>query len=260
MHVRRPMVVAVIAAVFIASLSLATPAQAAVVSRVVSGTVECSSGTKVVRIGITSSNGGGGLATPIYRSSTYPQIAFFRYRIFTNTASTLVRLRVGCGGTASSPASLNESVQGAVVSGADRILNARCKDSDDTCSWPRQGTTRTTNPGDPGYCTWGAAEQWKRRTGTYPGWIGNAFQWDENARAAGWWVSPVPHARAVVVFEAGADYGSLGHVGYVTSVTPLGSGQFDVNIVEMNYPNGNHTFTTRTVRHGAGMSYIVSTI
>ncbi len=251
---------ATVAVILGATIVLSSGTAHAVSTRVVSGTVRCMSGRSVVQVAVTSSNGNGGSAG-LWRAAGHPDLAYYRYRFSTTTAETLVGLRVGCGGTRSAPRSLNVSVRRTVVRG-NRVLNARCYDSTDECRWPPQGTVAAEpqgNWGDPGQCTYGALELWEDRAGHYPFWGGDAGAWDENARANGWFVSKVPHARAVVVFEASSQYGAVGHVGYVLGITPLRNGAFDVRVREMNYPRGTG-FAERTVRHGAGMSYIVSTI
>lgn len=149
-----------------------------------------------------------------------------------------------------------------------RTLNTRCSDTTGTrqsCSWPQRGSVRSTNAGASGNCTWGAYAQWKQRTGSYPALAGNAEDWNTSAESVGWRVSRVPHRRSIVVFEQGvAGATSLGHVAYVTDVYPRGSGTFDIGIIEMNFRGngggGPGVFSTRTVRHQTGMSYIVSTI
>lgn len=76
---------------------------------------------------------------------------------------------------------------------------------------------------DPGQCTWGAASM----KGNIPDNWGNANQWPDAARAAGYQVSDQPIVGAVAV-----EYiGYYGHVAVVTGVNPDGS----VTVEEMNY-------------------------
>jgi surface antigen len=51
----------------------------------------------------------------------------------------------------------------------------------------------------------------------------NAWRWAENARRAGIPVGTVPAAGSIIVFPKSREYGSYGHVGYVTGVNRDGS-------------------------------------
>jgi surface antigen len=116
-----------------------------------------------------------------------------------------------------------------------------------------RGPSASSNWGTPGQCTWGALNKWHRATGWYlGGFHGNAYTWNERARAAGHSVGYTPRARSVVVFEPGvAGSSSVGHVAWVTSVS--GS---SITIVEMNAMAGPFNYNTRTLKHRSGMSYI----
>ena len=82
-----------------------------------------------------------------------------------------------------------------------------------------------------GQCTWYVAS---RRC--IP-WLGNAYQWWANARAAGFAEGHVPQAGAVVVWSpGGGGSSSVGHVAYVEAVGPSGdvpAGSFKLS--EMNW-------------------------
>lgn len=112
-----------------------------------------------------------------------------------------------------------------------------------------------TNTYPIGQCTWGvkALADW---VGNY--W-GNANQWGDSARNAGYTTGSVPQVGAVIVFPnvmyEGINYG---HVGYVTHVYADGS----IEILEANYGGnqsiGNYRgkFNPNNARHGGGVYYI----
>lgn len=240
------------------------PAMAAT-TREVRGTVVCRGGHAVTGVWINSSAGGSKFAS-FNRFAGKPHAAYYKASVVTAAATTSIRLEVGCGGTTSSWWSKNLTAY-ATVSGT-RTLSTRCSEAAGTaqrCTWPPQGTTVSTNPGSPGNCTWGAQEQWKSRTGSYLRTSGDAGEWNTTAASYGWYVSSVPHVRSIVVFEPGSGgSGAAGHVAYVTGVTHVGSGAFDVQVIEMNANHGGggfNKYNTWPYRHVPGaMNYIVSTL
>ncbi|WNG81163.1 CHAP domain-containing protein [Mycobacterium sp. ITM-2016-00316] len=128
-----------------------------------------------------------------------------------------------------------------------------------------KGGTMQSNPlhAFAGYCTWGAQEKVRANAGYYISALkGNAEQWDDQARAAGWKVVADAQPRSIVVFERSL-VGGVGHVAWVDAVNGR-----NVTITEINYgrgataANGYRTvgfnrFTTRTVTDVPGMSYIL---
>ena len=112
-----------------------------------------------------------------------------------------------------------------------------------------------TNTYPIGQCTWGVKSlaDW---VGNY--W-GNANQWGDSARKAGYTTGDVPIVGSVVVFPnvmyEGVNYG---HVAYVTHVYDDGS----IEVMEANYSGnqtiGNHRgkFNPNDARHGGGVYYI----
>lgn len=95
--------------------------------------------------------------------------------------------------------------------------------------------TAAGNRFDYGYCTWYVAS---RRP--VP-WIGDAWMWYGNARAAGWATGPTPRPGAIMVtWESG-----WGHVALVESVAADGSW----TVSEMNF-QGWGVISTRTIRPG----------
>jgi surface antigen len=72
---------------------------------------------------------------------------------------------------------------------------------------------------DPGYCTWDAAQQAHSTWGVFPPWYGDAGDWIDGARAAGWQVSSAPVVDSIVAMPRGVQgSGPLGHVGWVLAV------------------------------------------
>lgn len=112
-----------------------------------------------------------------------------------------------------------------------------------------------TNTYPIGQCTWGVKSlaNW---VGNY--W-GNANQWGDSARKAGYTTGDVPIVGSVVVFPnvmyEGVNYG---HVAYVTHVYDDGS----IEVMEANYAGnqniGNYRgkFNPNDARHGGGVYYI----
>lgn len=112
-----------------------------------------------------------------------------------------------------------------------------------------------TNTYPIGQCTWGVKSlaDW---VGNY--W-GNANQWGDSARKAGYTTGSTPQVGSVVVFPnviyEGINYG---HVAYVTHVYDDGS----IEVMEANYGGnqsiGNYRgkFNPNDARHGGGVYYI----
>jgi hypothetical protein len=91
-------------------------------------------------------------------------------------------------------------------------------------AWPTSGPNFSFAFGE---CTWWAARN-------FPvAWRGDAWQWFENANAAGYRVSNLPSVGALVVYNRSQTYSQFGHVGNVVAVGP---GQYTVS--EMNYADG----------------------
>jgi surface antigen len=127
------------------------------------------------------------------------------------------------------------------------------------------GPTTDHNPlgGYEGYCTWGAQELIHVHTGYYVRALtGNAENWADQARAAGWTVVGEAQPRSIAVYSS-ALVGGVGHVAWVEAVNGR-----DITITEMNMglgasaANGFRTtgfneFDTRTAQDVPGMSYIL---
>lgn len=122
------------------------------------------------------------------------------------------------------------------------------------------GRTRSTNIGYAGYCTWGAYAKWYEASGGrfYPAVTGDAKDWANSARAAGWTVVTDAQPRSIVVFHPGV-YGAdrnSGHVAWVDSTTRRPDGLY-VSITEMNGAAGPNRWSSRTVKNTPGMAYIL---
>jgi surface antigen len=235
----------------------------ATTSMTVRGTVICANGHDVVGVWVESSAGGSKFAT-WHAFGGHKNTAYYSTKIASRLSSTKITIRVGCGGSKASWWSDNGSPK--ITVAGNRTLNTRCEESAgkaSRCAWPWKGETTTVNLGAPGNCTWGALQKWKAAVGTYPLTGGDAANWDNFARTHGWYVSGVPHVRAFVVFEPykGGSF-AAGHVGWVTGITYVGSGKFDITVVEMNAgANGFNKYRTHTYRHvDDDMSYIVAPV
>ncbi|MEU0498523.1 CHAP domain-containing protein [Mycobacterium sp. NPDC006124] len=119
------------------------------------------------------------------------------------------------------------------------------------------GLTQSVNPGTPGQCTWGAAQKWFEATGSYPAMRGDAWNWVNAARAAGYTVVDAPTERSIVVFQPGAaGAGGYGHVAWVDSVTSQAGGQW-IHVTEMNGLAGEGLWNDRDVQNVPGMAYVL---
>lgn len=229
----------------------APPAMAASVT--FKGSAVCNSGRSVVGIWVSSSDGGSGWAT---RSAFPgdPNAAFFTKTISVSGSSS-VYVDVGCGGSSSQWASSNRSATKSVST--TYVYNMWCADpssGNGKCPGAPLAGTKSTNTFAQGYCTWGAAALWKKATGTYPSWTGDAKYWNERASAAGFKVVSNPRERAIVVFESPAPYG---HVAWVTKAYVSG-GTIKFDVLEMNY-EGLGVWSRRTgLSKGSGISFIVA--
>ncbi len=106
-----------------------------------------------------------------------------------------------------------------------------------------------------GQCTYWADLEYHRLTGSYVGWIGNAYQWSYGASAAGWHVSSTPHVYSIIVLQAGVQgAGGYGHVAVVEKINPDGS----VLTSNMNwYANGGwDTESWWTFYPGPGVTFV----
>lgn len=122
------------------------------------------------------------------------------------------------------------------------------------------GRTRATNTGATGYCTWGAYAKWFEASGRrfYPALSGNAKDWANSARAAGWTVVDDAQPRSIVVFQPGVQgaHRTDGHVAWVDSTSQRPDGRY-VTLTEMNGSAGFNQWSSRTIKDVPGMSYIL---
>jgi len=210
----------------------------------------------VVGIWVQSSGGGSRFAS----RWGYPgNAAVAGYSASVNSGA--VELHVGCGGSPSKWASDQWTPR--LTASASRNLNATCSGAAGTfgriaCSFPARPnlTAPSINTFAEGNCTWYAADKWRRATGKYPSWSGDAKYWNEHAAAQHWTVTGAPAPRSVVVFEPGVQGASkiYGHVAWVNSISYRSDGWY-VNVTEMNF-TGSGQISSRTVKNVSGMSYI----
>jgi surface antigen len=115
--------------------------------------------------------------------------------------------------------------------------------------------TGSPRPWPYGVCTYWANSRYHALTGHWVTWLGNAYQWADGARMAGWHVSTSPHVPSIIVLMPGVEGASgYGHVAVVESANGN-----SVNTSNMNwYGNGggfgivsHYTFTA-----GSGVYFI----
>lgn len=121
------------------------------------------------------------------------------------------------------------------------------------------GQTTATNTGIWDQCTWGAKEKFREYSGVYPNITGNAKQWYDTARAAGWTTVLDAQAYSIVVFQPGVHGAdpTYGHVGWVDALERRADGLY-VHVVEMNYAGQGHQWHDRWVKDVVGMSFILA--
>jgi surface antigen len=77
-----------------------------------------------------------------------------------------------------------------------------------------------------GQCTYWANYRYHQLTGYWVDWLGNAYQWEAGAKAAGWIVSSKPNLKgpSIIVLQPGVEgAGYYGHVAVVEKVNSNGS-------------------------------------
>jgi len=222
-------------------LAAASPASAAVHSVEVSGVVICTDGSWAVQgVWVENMDGGDGFAQ-WWAFPGKSNAAKYRITISADRPDPLIRLEVGCGGDGGQWRKTLLTQDFRTRDGFTK--NRRCDVGEANRSrscvsapygpMPAPGEAPTPNQGIPGYCTWGAYEQWHRAKGYHPNIGGDASEMDDNARRKGFQVSSVPHVKAMVVF----DDGWPGHVGWVTDVRK-GANGVTFDYIDMNGGTG----------------------
>ena len=195
----------------------------------VTGAVQCAAGRNVVGVWVASTGAGSGWAS--WKDDPGRDDVAYYSRTITSAVAVGVALHVGCGGTARKwladdrmPGRLSVSpgrqfVINALACGTDLPTLVPGRTLIGSCSLPPagKGGSLTSDPGDPGNCTCGAAFFWKENTGSYPAWGGNANVWADastGAPASGWDVVDFPVPHALVVWPSGR----FGHVAWVTGI------------------------------------------
>lgn len=238
----------------------AAPASASSITVPVRGMVSCKSHRTVVGIWIRSSNGGSGFAS-FTRLPGRLYAAYYSRSFTVGSTGTAVKLNVGCGSSSSGGwASSNYTANSPPIT-RTYIFNVVCSDPSSgsgTCKgdpYYAPSSALDHNRFDGGNCTWGAARLWWRATGHYPKWIGNAKDWDNNARALGFSVSNVPEERSIAVWET-TSASDLGHVAWVTRAWASGSSIY-FHVQEMNF-TAPGVWHDRDVKLVAGLSFILA--
>jgi hypothetical protein len=105
-----------------------------------------------------------------------------------------------------------------------------------------------------GQCTYWANLRYHALTGNWVTWIGDAWQWQGGAMAAGWNVSSQPHVPSIIVLQPGVQgAGGYGHVAVVESINSNGT----VTTSDWNwYPALGAQTSDVTFSPGAGVSFI----
>lgn len=102
-----------------------------------------------------------------------------------------------------------------------------------------------------GQCTNWADLRYHELSGYWVSWNGDAWQWANNAAAAGWNVSTTPRVHSIVVFQPGVDgAGGVGHVAIVESINADGS------IHTSNYNWGSPVYSEQDFPVVGGMSFV----
>lgn len=81
-------------------------------------------------------------------------------------------------------------------------------------------------------CTYYAEERMHSQTGMFMAVLGNAYQWADQAAAAGWTVGSTPAVNSVVVFPANSFGSTVGHVAWVVDVS---GGQLRIQDYNWNF-------------------------
>ncbi|MBS43255.1 MAG: hypothetical protein CMH83_08865 [Nocardioides sp.] len=229
------LLVSVMTAVVWPVAAVAPPASAAT-NVTIQGTVVCD-GDAVQGIWVENYNGSGntGKWASWWAYPNRSNAAYYSVTLSSTTSTPKVRLDIGCGGTRSSWRRTLLSPDFTTRTGYTE--NRRCIGSHTAanrarvCTPSPRGATSSTNTADRGYCTWGAKEKWKAAVGSYPNLVGNAKNWDDDARSKGFYVSSVPHRLSMVVWNTSDQYG---HVGWVTKVYKKSDGKVYFDSIDMN--------------------------
>ena len=132
-----------------------------------------------------------------------------------------------------------------IMSKLNSISNTTSSSSSSTSNSSSVTSTSTKNNlYTAGQCTWYVYDKVNGAIGST--W-GNANNWANAARAAGYTVNHTAEAGSILQTTAG----SLGHVAYVESVNSDGS----ITISEMNYTGGAYVTDTRTISASEVSSY-----
>jgi surface antigen len=145
-----------------------------------------------------------------------------------------------------------------------------------TYTWP-DGTKFITRQ-----CTWGAADRLKSFANIYPGWSGNALDWDTNASAHHYLVNDTPAWDSILVIDANVSSvvasgwsgaydggspvnkqtwtnrtGSLGHVAWIVDVRTDSTGAIWLHTLESNVDVSRMTRSNWTVyTNSAGVQFL----
>lgn len=223
-------------AVVISVLAAPAPASAATYKVEFSGVVICDSSSWPVKgVWVQNANGSDGFAR-WWAMPGKSNAAKYSISLTASRPDPSIRLDVGCGGGTASwkKTLLTPDFRTRHGYTENRSCTTASANRSRACTPAPKGPTASGSLGDAGYCTDGAYRKFKAFTGYWPAIGGHANQMDDRAQAD-FFVSSVPHAKSIVVFNSAAP--PLGHVGWVTKVYKLGSTvKFDY--IDMNGGSG----------------------
>jgi len=214
------------------------PASAATATVYVRGSVTCPEGQQFAGAWVTSSGGGGDFASKAIYPGTGSRMAKISRTLSNISVPSKISLNVGCGIVNGDQWRYVFNGQGAVTApGTGTVfINLACTTA--SCTTAARGLPGSTsvNPAaGVGECTYRAAEFWKQMTGSYPGWGGNAGEWDTRARDISHWnIRGWAEPDSLMVWQPGSTSSSFGHVGYVAD-TRVSSGATQVKIYDRNW-------------------------
>lgn len=236
---RRVAALAIATLALIGSLATAAPASAATGTVTVRGAVTCPTGQAFVGTWVNSSGGRSNFANWTRVPGTSNREAIISLTLSSVTVPTTISLNIGCGGSTSNWRYVFNNVGSVRATGSGTVfINPGCTTTRCTLAPRGTGGSTTVNPGAGStQCTYRAAAFWKEMTGSFPGWGGNAGEWDDSNRAPrlGWSVRNWPEPNSIMVTQpSGSGLGRYGHVGYVADVRVSG-GTTQVKIYDRNY-------------------------
>jgi surface antigen len=211
------------------------------------GSVTCPEGVPFAGAWVNSSSGKSGWANKTVLPNTSGREAKIGLTISSVALPTTVSLNVGCGTNGTAWKYVYNELGNVKASATGTVfINVGCTTTKCTTAPRGTGGSTSTNPAAEStastlygqeWCTYRAAAFWKQMTGSFPGWGGNAGNWDDPNRAPslGWQVRSWPEPDSLMVWQPTAT-NRYGHVGYVADVK-VENGAAKVKIYDRNWNN-----------------------